>query len=125
MTQEHPITPPPELVMEWINKHYGGKVHRDLGGVEHTIATCSARWGADQELEACIEWMGDSPVIWRGDPEAHPGFYLREARRPNPPNLKELALATLQKISKDKYPCNYQDDKDWDTIRRALESLPD
>ena len=44
---------------------------------------------------------------------------------PKPPSLREQALATLQRVSKDQYPCNYQDDEDWDTIRRALEQLPD
>jgi hypothetical protein len=39
--------------------------------------------------------------------------------------LKEQALETLQRISTDEYPCNYQEDSDWDTIRRALEALPD
>ena len=49
----------------------------------------------------------------------------RAARRPKPLSLKELALATLQKLSTSDYPCNYQGDDDWKTIRRALEQLDD
>ena len=37
MTQEHPITPPPELVQQWINEEQGVFA-------EH-IATQAARWG--------------------------------------------------------------------------------
>jgi hypothetical protein len=119
MTQEHPITPPDELVKEWINKHYGCKVHREIGGVERAIATRAALRGADQELEACCELL---------DINGCPGKWidmLRAARRPKPPSLKEQALNTLQRLAKDGYPCNYQDIADWDIIRRALEQLPD
>ena len=53
MTQ-HPITPPPELVRQWLLEYYGG----DLGEVspeEMYVARCAAQWGADQELEACCK----------------------------------------------------------------------
>ena len=92
MTQDHPITPPPELVKEWINKHYGGKVHRELGGVERTIATQAARWGADQELDACVNWLllnGWGQAINR----------LLQARRPKPPSLKEQAQRLAQAVA--------------------------
>ena len=116
---EHPITPPHELVKQWTE--YAGLV-----GINEylliRLATLAARWGADQELEACVEWMGDSPVIWRGDPEEHPGFYLREARRPKSPSLKEQALSLLQVVE-------ISDDAatswDFSVIRRALEALDD
>jgi len=47
------ITPPPELVRQWLLEYYGG----DLGEVspeEMYVARCAAQWGADQELEACL-----------------------------------------------------------------------
>lgn len=106
-----PITPPPELVEKWVlmyETHTDTEVFAEVG-----------RWFADCELDACCEWV-ESEI---GRKEW--GAELRAARRPRPPSLKELALATLQKLSKDGYPCNYQDDKDWDTIRRALEQLDD
>ena len=44
--QQHPITPPPELVQQWLRE-------RPESEYAHTyIATQAARWGADQELEA-------------------------------------------------------------------------
>jgi hypothetical protein len=119
MTQQHPITPPPELLKQWEEVWFNGRYSRlniDVLILEVFQA------GADQELEACIKVIADHK--WFASP-----YYrmaeLRAARRPKPPSLKEQALATLQKISKDSYPCSYQDDGDWDTIRRALESIPD
>ena len=114
MTEQHPITPPSELVQQWATEYWGPGA--DLGEGEKYIATQAARWGGDQELKACCEWLQD--------PDLNVDTYkLRAARRPKPPSLKEQALATLQKLSKDDYPCNYQNDKDWDTIRRALDQL--
>ncbi len=104
----NPITPPPELVQQWI---------RERDGLEH-LATQAAQWGADQELEACCEWLAKyrNRIL---------GADLKFVRRPKPPSLKEQALKTLQRLSKDGFPCNYQEDSDWDTIRRALEALPE
>ena len=115
MTQEHPITLPPELVVEWADTIYQQTEcddQRDL-----YVATQAARWGADQELEACCEWFREE-----GWNECHPNN-LRTARRPNPPSLKEQALAEL----------NLTTDSDGaelsrtqvELIRRALESLHD
>jgi len=64
---------------------------------------------ADQELEACCEWLHDTCVE---DPEDIVPE-LRVARRPKPPTLKEQALAALE-----------DDDIDVYLIRRALEALP-
>jgi hypothetical protein len=49
MTQEHPITPPPELVEQWVNNL------APKGML--SFANQAARWGSDQELEACCEWL--------------------------------------------------------------------
>jgi hypothetical protein len=75
------------------------------------VATEAAQWGADQELEACVELTRDNDGY-----DAALG--LRAARRPKPPSLKEQALAL---INSDK---PYLDDTAMDTIRRALEALP-
>ena len=53
MAQGHPITPPPELVMQWLED---GPEDGELGISKH-IATQAAQWGADTELEACIRWL--------------------------------------------------------------------
>ena len=85
----HPITPPPELVWEWTALANEEEDHE----VWSFIATQAAQWGADQELEACCEWVsnycpyfGDFPL---------PEDKLRAARRPKPPSLKEQALSEL------------------------------
>jgi len=116
MTQQHPITPPPELVQQWEEDWHHSKVkHIEL---EPYIAAQAAQWGADQELEACIGWIS----AWHG--LEHPELLielLRAARRPKPPSLKEQALDELH-ISFDR---GYLKEGAADTIRRALEQLPD
>ena len=107
MTQTHPITPPPGLVQQWINEEDGLTAGH--------IATKAAQWGADRELEACCEWfICDWTDIETADK-------LRAARRPKPPSLKEQALALVEQHEDGWRPSP----KDWDTIRRALEQLPD
>jgi hypothetical protein len=51
MTQQHPITPPPELIEDWIEiaKPEPWKRPPD----PNVLCTLAAQWGADQELEAC------------------------------------------------------------------------
>ncbi len=81
--QQHPIAPPPALVQQWYNQ--SDKLNEPF--ITY-IATRAAQWGADQELEACCEWLnrvGHFVV----------GGELRAARRPKPPSLKEQALAIL------------------------------
>ncbi len=101
MTTEHPITPPPELVEQWMQDH----------STKYDLARHAAQWGADQELEACCEWVKSKQTYWAHDE-------LRAARRPKPPSLKEQALETL------KYPKDFWSEAEVDTIRRALQALP-
>jgi hypothetical protein len=129
MNNQHPITPPPELVkrllLEILNK--SSMPESDLDVVYDNMQNFAKKLyaaGADAELEACVEWLGDAPVVWKNDDEIHPGFYLRMARRPKS-TIKKQAIKTLEKLSKDEYPCSYQDDADWTIIRKALETLPD
>jgi hypothetical protein len=109
MTQEHPITPPPEIVREWqIKIEYCSK-----RADREAIVAKLFQLGADMELEACCEWLKGT---------AHIGidFELLHARRPKSPSLKELALAALN-IIEDKMLGPTTEEK---LIRRALESLP-
>jgi hypothetical protein len=84
--QQHPITPPPELIGKWEEDWHHSKVkHIEL---EDHIATEAARWGADQELEACCERLRLDllePAAWA----------LRAARRPKPLSLKERIAAAI------------------------------
>ena len=106
----HPITPPTELVQQWWDGTHGAFYEFEA------IATQAARWGADMELEACIAWMMQMGY-WGEDGIAVPA--LRAARRPKPPSLKAQALALLDDAS-DRLDAVHEN-----TIRRALESLPD
>ena len=109
---EHPITPPPELVEQWHVEAMKG--FRTNGVYEQDIATQAARWGADQELDACCEWfVRDWTDIETADK-------LRAARRPKPPSLKEQALEAQRRMWS-----GASNHDDWDLVRRALEQLPD
>jgi hypothetical protein len=116
MTEKHPIIPPPELVQQWWEE--ADQYQDDPKTYFDYVATEAAQWGADQELEACCH-------CFARDLRESLALELRARRRPKPLSLKEQALETLQRLSKDGYPCNYQEDSDWDTIRRALEQLDD
>ena len=107
--QQHPITPPPELVEQWAHMF---EQHTDA-----EVFNQAARWGADQELEACVEWLQD--------PDLNVDTYkLRTARRPKPPSLKKQACDAL-----DTYIYGEPDPRDknrtYNTIRKALETLND
>jgi hypothetical protein len=81
------------------------------------IATLAARWGSDQELEACCEWFKEE-----GWNSCHPEA-LRAARRPKPkpPSLKEQALAVIENC----LVCDHLSPQDEAIIRKALEQLDD
>ena len=84
MTDQHPITPPRELVEQWEEQWCDMPVIRP--SINSYMATQAAQWGADLELEACCEWLAYH-AAW--------SFALRAARRPKPPSLKEQALALV------------------------------
>jgi hypothetical protein len=106
MTENHsfPITPPPELVRQWLSEEY------ERGLAADHVAIQAAQWGSDQELEACCEWLQD--------PDLNVDTYkLRAARRPKPPSLKEQALLAI-----DTAVADYRIAADVaDIVRRALE----
>jgi hypothetical protein len=110
MTNQHPITPPLELRKLWAQQAQRLTPHDITGWLDY-VATQAARWGADQELEACCMWITRKKSVLI--PEE-----LGIARRPKPPSLKEQALDEL--VSAERlYPA------DWSTIRKALEALPE
>jgi hypothetical protein len=120
---DYPITPPPtELVQQWLaewmdefDKRYHSDMYVAPGQAIIDIAKRAAQWGADAELEACCEWLEKNVGRWEIPLE------LRDARRPKPQSLKEQALDELY-ISFDR---GYLKEGAADTIRRALEQLPD
>jgi hypothetical protein len=105
MINQHPITPPPKLVQQWASMfeyHPDEKVFSEV-----------ARWGADQELEACCMWITREKSVLIAEE-------LGIARRPKLPTLKEQALAALREVGN----CEEIDNTTYGTIRRALEALP-
>jgi hypothetical protein len=99
MTNQRPITPPPELVQQWLE-------------LSPALAIAAAfQAGADQELEACCEWLEQNQGRWEIPAS------LRAARRPKPPSLKEQALEVLDDAKLDAAHYNI--------ILRALEQLND
>ena len=108
MTQQHPITPPLALIEGWVSDFFGAPLTPGEGSID--LATRAAQWGADQELEACCEWLQD--------PDLNVDTYkLRAARRPKPPSLKKQAIAVLDDAELDAAHYNI--------LLRALEALPD
>jgi hypothetical protein len=110
--QQHPITPPSELWYQWLEQWNNMSVPRPV--CLEWLATRAARWGADQELEACAKWLDRNNQWAKVDIDE-----LRDARRPKPPSLKEQALGLLNEG-----PVSDLLDHEVDTIRRALEALP-
>ena len=109
MTDFHSITPSQGLVDKWVAM----LEHCDDIDVFSDIA----QWGADQELEACCEWLKAKGWIYRESSDE-----LRAARRIEPLSLKEQSIALIDKIQGNK---EMWDVRDLDVVRQALEALPD
>jgi hypothetical protein len=107
----HPITPPIELVQQW----FLGAKAMPVDQWVTDVATQAAQWGADQELEACCEWVDWK---WSGIKSRE----LRATRRPKPPSLKEQALVALHAVATGANDMREQR-QDFETIRLALEQL--
>lgn len=110
------IYPPDHLLRKWEELIIDEEQNVDVVLYEAFQA------GADQELEACCEWL-----VNEGHEYEH--VALRDARRPKP-SLKKQALEILCSMQID--PCwingintNAALMSKYDIIRRALESLPD
>jgi len=119
MTLKHPITPPLELVQQW-DREWREQQNAPVIGWSANLLTYvaarAAQWGADQELEACCE------VLNEYNPSTYWGELLRSRRRPKPPSLKEQALDALTLLCKGPDAAAFVTCRD--TIRRALEQLP-
>jgi hypothetical protein len=127
MTNQHPITPPPGLVQEWIDEPQY-MTEDQLGKRMHMISMNEVRfreiigkaseYGAGMELDKSNNWL-----VLNGYGEA--ASRLRAARRPQPPTLKEQAMRVLVENGTNLDGRMELDSIDIDTIRRALEALPD
>jgi hypothetical protein len=108
MTPTNHLVPPPELLKQWEDDWFEEREHADVLLIQAFQA------GADQELEACCRWTA---IVGGADA-------LRAARRPQPPTLKEQAMRVLVENGTNLDGRMELDSIDIDTIRRALEALP-
>lgn len=118
MTEQlHPMFPPNILLNNWESDWFNERENVDVLLIQAYQA------GAGAELEACCEWFTSK---FGAEVKADIAD-LRAARRPKPPSLKEQALQELAKVDMlwateefGKVTLN-----SLDTIRKALEALPD
>jgi hypothetical protein len=123
------ITPPDELVQQWLGNYFGNVINGELSELEKYLVTQASQWGyeqrgasneaelqkaRDEELEACCKWLDfNYPYVCI--------TMLRADRRPEPPSLKEQALEALNKIEDEMLGPTIEEK----LIRRALNALPD
>jgi len=87
---DHPVKVPEELAGQlWFES--ADKPSQCNTFRAHVFAQKIAEWAADQELEACCEWV-------TGSGRASLGFALRAARRPKPPSLAGQALEQYKQV---------------------------
>ena len=119
--QQHPITPPQELIEQWIRDAN----HNDSMFAQ--VAIMGAHWGADQELEECCNWL---------EREVDSGWglcaQLRADRRPQSPSLKETLLARVARIPGEGADTAYlhhwlenESQRLVDALHKTIKSLPD
>jgi hypothetical protein len=107
---EHPMYPTDEQLARWESDWFSERENADVLLIQAFQA------GADAELDACQQWLIE---------QDQPGFacHLLLDRRPKPPSLKQKALTDLSEIGS--HYIGPGAAKLIDTIRRALEALPD
>ncbi len=114
MTEQlHPMVPPNILLNNWESDWFNERENVDVLLVQAYQA------GADAELEACCEWLKSE-----GHEYEHKALFA--ARRP-PASLKQQALQELNKVDMLWATEDFDQvsQKALDTIRKALEALPD
>lgn len=110
MNNQHPIKPTLKQVERW----FGDAVEM------MSFATAAVQWGADQQLDACCEWIScDCQQEESAD-------RLRNACRPKRrrTSLKEEALELLNAVCASAGNGDTIDPTDLFVLRDALEALP-
>jgi hypothetical protein len=84
---DHPVKVPQDLAARlWIESEEKRLIY---GSTRiFAFANLIAQWAADQELEACCEWVGYPTGVRQ----------LRSARRPKPPTLAEQGMAVVRQL---------------------------
>lgn len=111
MKENHWITPPPELVKQWmrVNDFDIAPLH-----LAQALAAQAAHWAADEQLERCHQWVANNISV----PEAHE---LSAAMRPKSLSEKEQALDLLDRIEQGVLPLALSE---LNVIRRVLKTVP-
>ena len=112
MIIDTPIIPSAELLEEWMT---------DKKCTYRDVLLRAVRWGADQELEACCAVFESAGGTKAGPMHA---AVLRGVRRPVRTNLKQQAMDALYAVASGAND-NREQTQDFDTIRQALELIPD
>ena len=110
--QTSPITPPLELVTQWFLAARAMPVDQWVTDV----ATAAAQWGADRELEVCVQLLDIN-----GCPNKWIDMLRAIARRPKPQSEADQALADLDALVDDL--SNHGMGFKTTNVRRALERL--
>jgi hypothetical protein len=109
------LIPTKEQYNQWKSDWSAIRVDK-RGGIWHYLVIRAAQWGADQELEACCEWVRS-----QHHSDTWPNR-IRIARRPKPPSEADQALAALEADPKDGAMIMI-DSEQFSIIHRALERL--
>jgi len=109
MTNQHPITPSLELVHQWADMLSSRS--------DHAVFSLATQWGADQELEACVDFV-------QYEADWNTAEKLRAARCPKTPSLKKQALKALEPIERYASAPVTTNKESLALIRKALEALP-
>ena len=82
MTEQHPLTPPEQLLRTWRERLFYAE--EDI----IVLLTAAYQAGADHELEACVNYIDNKM-------SGNKAREFRAIRRPKPPSLKEQALSEV------------------------------
>jgi hypothetical protein len=85
---DHPVKVPEELSTQWWEEAVEAKSEY----WPTYVANRAAQWAADQELEACCEWLRARGVMLLIIEQ------LRASRRPKPQTLAEQGMAVVRQL---------------------------
>lgn len=132
------ITPPDDLLQQWVNNYFGYTANGVSLVSEKFFATQAAQWGweqrgavneaelqkaRDEELNACEEWLREARNHGFGyDHGKILSDKLRAARRPKPKTQEEEVLEALDHLN-EAAQSQMDTTEAVDIIRSALERL--
>lgn len=116
MTKEHPITPPPELVQQWLTEFIGDGAIIAPGELSLEIANRAAQWGAEKRMHQICGWL-DSPSQNAAD-------LICPLLEEFSCFLKKKALKALYRFEMNTHTNADEMMADFELLREAIEQLP-